>query len=44
MGEGILIDLLEDILEGFGVRIQYEAIKEDQDSIYIAGNLNLLRG
>ena len=44
MDERLVIDLLEELLEGFGVRIRYEAIKQDEDAVYVAGGLCLLRG
>ncbi len=42
MDESILSDLLEELLERFGVRIRYEAIKQDQDLSYVAGGLCVL--
>ncbi len=44
MDESIIPDLLEELLERFGVRIRYEAIKQDQDSCYVAGALCILKG
>ena len=44
MDENIMPDLLEELLEGFGVRIRYEAIKQDQDLAYVAGGLCVLKG
>ena len=44
MDERLVTDLLEEILEGFGVKIRYEAIKHDEDSVYVAGGLCLLKG
>jgi len=32
MDESLVTDLLEELLEGFGVRIRYEAIKQDEDA------------
>lgn len=42
--ERILLDQLEELLEKFGVQIRYEAMKEDEDSVHVAGGLCLLRG
>jgi hypothetical protein len=39
-----LVDNLEELAEGFGVKIRYEAIKEEEDSIHVVGGLCLLRG
>ena len=36
--------LLEELLERFGVRIRYEAIKQDQNLAYVAGGLCVLKG
>ena len=44
MDESIMPGLLEELLEGFGVRIRYEAIKQDQNSAYVAGGLCVLKG
>ncbi len=44
MDENVLIDLLEELAEGFGVRIRHEAIKQDEDAVYVSGGLCLLRG
>ncbi len=44
MDERILLDQLEELLEKFGVQIRYEAMKEDEDSVHVAGGLCLLRG
>ncbi len=44
MDESILPDLLEELLERFGVKIRYEAIKQDQDLSYVAGGLCVLWG
>jgi hypothetical protein len=44
MDEKALIDLLEELAEGFGVQIRHEAIKQDEDAVYVAGGLCLLRG
>ena len=37
MDESIMPGLLEELLEGFGVRIRCEAIKQDQNMVYVAG-------
>ncbi len=44
MDERVVTDLLEELLKGFGVRIRYEAIKQDEDAVYAAGGLCLLKG
>ncbi len=44
MDEHILMDQLEELLERFGVQIRYEAMKQDEDSVHVAGGLCLLRG
>jgi hypothetical protein len=44
MDENSLIDLLEELAEGFGVKIRHEAIRQDEDAVYVAGGLCLLRG
>ena len=44
MDENRLIDYLEELAESLGIQIRYEAIRQDEDSIYIAGGLCLLRG
>ena len=44
MDERLVIDLLEGLLEEFGVRIRYEAIRQDEDSVYVAGGCCLLKG
>jgi hypothetical protein len=44
MNENTIIDQLEELAERFGVKIRYEAIKEDEDSIHVVGGLCLLRG
>ncbi len=44
MDEIVVIDLLEELLEGFGVRTRYEAIKQDEDASYVVGGLCLLKG
>ena len=43
MDESLVTDLLEELLEGFGVRIRYEVIKQDEDASYVEGGLCLLR-
>jgi len=42
--EQTTINQLEELAERFGVRIRYEPIKEDEDSIHLVGGLCLLRG
>ena len=44
MDENSLIDLLEELAEGFGVKIRHEAIRQDEDAVYLSGGLCLLRG
>ncbi len=44
MDESRLIDYLEELAESLGIQIRYEAIHQDEDSIYVAGGLCLLRG
>ncbi len=44
MDENRLIDYLEELAESLGIQIHYEAIHQDEDSIYVAGGLCLLRG
>jgi len=44
MDENIIIDQLQELIEGFGVRIRREAIKQDEDSINVVGGLCLLKG
>lgn len=44
MDEHAIIDQLEELAEGFGIQIRYEAIKQDEELINIAGGLCLLRG
>jgi len=44
MDESIIPGLLEELLEGFGVRIRYQAIKQDQNLAYVAGGLCILKG
>ncbi len=40
----MLTDLLEELLERFGVQIRHETIWQNEDSVYAAGGLCLLRG
>ena len=35
---------LEELIEGFGVKIRHEAIKQDEDSVKVVGGLCLLKG
>jgi hypothetical protein len=44
MDENSLIDLLEELAEGFGVKVRYDAIRQDEDAVYVAGGLCLLKG
>ena len=44
MNENSLIDLLEELAEEFGVKIRHEAIKQDEDAVYVSGGLCFLRG
>jgi N-dimethylarginine dimethylaminohydrolase len=44
MDENTIIEQLEELIEGFGIRIRHEAIKQDEDSINGAGGLCLLKG
>ncbi len=44
MDENANIDLLEELAEGFGIQIRYEAINLDEESAYVAGGLCQLRG
>ena len=44
MDESIIPGLLEELFEGFGVRIRYEAIKQDQNLACVAGGLCVLNG
>jgi hypothetical protein len=39
MDENTIIEQLEELAERFGVKIRYEAIKEDEDSIHVVGGL-----
>ena len=44
MDESTIIDQLEELIEGFGVKIRHEAIKQDEDLVRVVGGLCLLRG
>ncbi len=44
MDENTIIDQLEELIEGFGVQIRHEAIKQDEDSVKVVGGLCLLKG
>jgi hypothetical protein len=44
MDERTILDHLEELAEGFGIQIRYEAIKQDEDSINVVGGLCLLKG
>jgi len=44
MDENTMIDELEELIKSFGVQIRNEAIKQDEDLVYIVGGLCLLRG
>jgi N-dimethylarginine dimethylaminohydrolase len=44
MDENTIIHHLEELTERFGVKIRYDAMKEDEDSIHVVGGLCLLRG
>ena len=44
MDENSLIDLLEELAEGLGVKIRHEAIRQDEDAVYVSGGLCLLKG
>ncbi len=44
MDENSVRELLEELIEGFGVKIRYEAIKQDDDSVKVVGGLCLLKG
>ena len=43
MDENTVIDQLEGLAEGFGVKIRYEVIKQDEELACTAGGLCLLR-
>ncbi len=44
MDENTILDQLEELIERFGVRIRYEAIRQDEDSVHVIGGLCLLKG
>ena len=44
MDENTILDQLEELVERFGVRIRYEAIRQDEDSVPVIGGLCLLKG
>ncbi len=44
MDEKNILEELEELLQKFGVQIRHEPIKQEEDSIHIAGGLCLLRG
>lgn len=44
MDENTILDQLEELVERFGVRIRYEAIRQDEDSVHVIGGLCLLKG
>jgi hypothetical protein len=44
MNEETLIDYLEELAEGFGIQIRYEAISQEEDLTYVVGGLCLLKG
>jgi len=44
MDENIILEQLEELIQGFGVQIRHEAIRQDEDSIHSIGGLCLLRG
>jgi hypothetical protein len=44
MDENTIIDQLEELIEGFGVQIRHEAMKQDEDSVRVVGGLCLLKG
>ena len=44
MDGNALKDLLEELIEDFGVRIRYEPIRQDEDSVNVIGGLCLLKG
>jgi len=44
MDENSLIDLFEELAEGLGVKIRYEAIRQGEDAVFVAGGLCLLMG
>ena len=44
MDENAIIEQLEELIKRFGVQIRHEPIKQDEDSINVAGGLCLLKG
>lgn len=44
MDENIILDQLEELIQGFGVQIRHEAIRQDEDSVHVIGGLCLLGG
>ncbi|RPJ09141.1 MAG: hypothetical protein EHM36_04610, partial [Deltaproteobacteria bacterium] len=44
MDDKTLVDHLEELAEGLGIQIRYEAINQDEDSINVVGGLCLLKG
>jgi hypothetical protein len=44
MDENSIVEQLEELIKRFGVRIRNEAIKQDEDSVNVAGGLCLLKG
>ncbi len=44
MDESTIRELLEELIEGFGVKIRYEAIKQDEDSVKVVGGLCVFKG
>ena len=44
MDEETIIDQLEELAREFGIQIRYESIKQDEESIQVAGGLCLLKG
>ncbi len=44
MDENAIIEQLEELIKSFGIQIRREAIKQDEDSIHVAGGLCLLKG
>ncbi len=44
MDENSIIEQLEELVKGFGIRIRSEAIKQDEDLVRVVGGLCLLKG
>ena len=44
MDEGAILDQLEELARGFGMKIRHEAIKQDEESKKVLGGLCLLNG